>query len=168
MLIMVAGLPGSGKSFFAKRFAEELGAEYISSDALRNEMSLRGKYLPENKTDVYLKMSEKAMDWIQKNKSVVLDATFFQMKYRVLIYSIAEASRTQLYLILVQADENIIQQRLSLPRQDSEADHSVYLKIKDQFEPIERSFLLLESNNENIEEILIKARQYIHGPNEQK
>jgi predicted kinase len=161
MLIMVMGLPGSGKSFFAKRFAAELGAEYISSDALRNEMGLRGKYLPENKTDVYLKMTEKAKDWVQKNKSVVLDATFFQKKYRELIYTIAEANQIPIHLILVQADENIIQQRLSLPRKDSEADHSVYLKIKDQFEPIEKPFLLLDSNNENLEEILKKAYQYI-------
>jgi predicted kinase len=168
MLIMVAGLPGSGKSFFAKRFAEELGAEYISSDALRNEMGLRGKYLPENKTHVYMEMTKRAKELIEKNKSVVLDATFFQKRFREFIYSVAAVSRAPLHLILVQADENIIQQRLSVPRKDSEADHSVYLKIKDQFEPIERSFLLLESNNENIEEILIKARQYIQGPNEQK
>jgi predicted kinase len=166
MLIMVMGLPGSGKSFFAKRFAAELGAEYISSDALRNVMGLRGKYLPENKTDVYLKMTEKAKDWVQKNKSVVLDATFFQKKYRELIYTIAEANQIPIHLILVQADENIIQQRLSLPRKDSEADHSVYLKIKDQFEPIEKPFLLLDSTNENLEEILKKAYQYIQGPNE--
>ena len=168
MLIMVMGLPGSGKSFFAKRFAEELGAEYISSDALRIEMGLRGKYLPEGKTVIYLKMAEKAKDLIKINKDVVLDATFFQKKYRELTYSIAEANRVPLYLILVQADESIIQQRLSVPRKDSEADHSVYLKIKDQFEPIEKSFLLLESNNDNLEEILQKARKYINRPNEQQ
>ncbi|WP_084122272.1 AAA family ATPase [Aquiflexum balticum] len=168
MLIMVMGLPGSGKSFFAKRFAAKMGAEYISSDALRIEMGLRGKYLSKNKTDVYLKMAERAKDWIRKNKSVVLDATFFQKKYRELIYSIAEANQISLHLILVQADENIIQQRLSVPRKDSEADHSVYLKIKDKFEPIEKSFLLLDSTNENLEEILIKAHKYILRPNEQK
>jgi len=161
MLIMVMGLPGSGKSFFAKRFAEELGAEYISSDALRNKMGLRGKYLPENKNTVYQQMAETAKDLILKSKCVVLDATFFQKKFRKLIYSIAEAAGSPLYLIMVQADENIIQQRLSVPRKDSEADHSVYLKIKDQFEPLEKPFLQLDSTNENLSEILLKARQYI-------
>lgn len=162
------GLPGSGKSFFAKKFAAELKAEYISSDVLRNEMGLRGKYLPENKTDVYWNMAEQARAWNNKNKSLVLDATFFQKKYRELIYSIAETYRIPLHLILVQANENIIQKRLSMPRKESDADHSVYLKIKDQFEPIEKPFLLLNSTNENLEEMLIKAHQYIHRPNEQQ
>lgn len=162
------GLPGSGKSYFAKRFAEDLNAEYISSDLLRNKMGLRGKYLPENKNLVYQQIANSAKDLIQEGKFVVLDATFFQKKFRELIYSIAEAAGSPLYLILVQADENIIQQRLSAPRKDSEADHSVYLKIKNQFEPLERPFLLLNSTNDNLPKILLKARQYINKPNEQK
>ncbi|MBL0741046.1 AAA family ATPase [Chryseolinea lacunae] len=34
-LVPVVGLPGSGKSFFASRFAEALGAVYLSSDVMR-------------------------------------------------------------------------------------------------------------------------------------
>ncbi|WP_194974563.1 AAA family ATPase [Aquiflexum lacus] len=168
MLIMVMGLPGSGKSFFAKSFAEKLGAEYFSSDLLRTKMGLRGKYLPENKNQVYMEMAKRTKELIEKNKSVVLDATFFQKKFREFIYSIAETSGVPLFIFLVQADENIIKQRLSAPRKDSEADHSVYLKIKEQFEPLERPFLTLNSTNDNLSEILLKASQYINRPNEQQ
>lgn len=161
------GLPGSGKSFFAKRFAEKLGAEYISSDALRNKMGLRGKYLPENKALVYQQLAGTAKDLLQKNKIVILDATFYQKKFRELIYSLSEVMGSPLFLIMVQADENIIQQRLSVPRQDSEADHHIYLKIKNQFEPIERPYLILNSTNDNLAENLFAASQYIKKPNEQ-
>lgn len=165
---MVIGLPGSGKSFFAKRFAEILGAEYISSDLLRIKMGLSGKYLPEQKSLVYRQMAEDTKDVLMKNKSVVLDGTFFQKKYRELIYTIAEEIGIPVFIILVKADENIIKQRLSAPRKDSEADHSVYLKIKEQFEPIDKPFLFLESTNENLEENLLKARQYINSSNDQR
>jgi len=168
MLIMVMGLPGSGKSYFAKKLAEKLEAVYISSDTIRNKMGLRGKYMLNDKTYVYQQMTKAALDCIQNKQNAILDATFYLNRFREMIYSLSKDEECPLFLIMVNADEHVIQQRLSVPRKDSEADHQVYLKIKDQFEPLERPFLLLNSTNENLEEILLKANQYINRPDEQK
>jgi predicted kinase len=168
MLIMVMGLPGSGKSYFAKKLAEELDAVYISSDVIRNQMGLRGQYMLDNKTHVYQQMAKAALDCIQNKQNVILDATFYLKRFREMIYSLSKNEGCPLFLIMVNADEHVIKQRLSVPRQDSEADHLVYLKIKDQFEPLERPFLFLNSTNENLEENLLKASQYIYRPDEQK
>jgi predicted kinase len=167
MLIMVMGLPGSGKSYFAKNL-EKLEAVYISSDTIRNKMGLRGKYMLNDKTYVYQQMTKAALDCIQNKQNAILDATFYLNRFREMIYSLSKDEACPLFLIMVNADEHVIQQRLSVPRKDSEADHQVYLKIKDQFEPLERPFLLLNSTNENLEEILLKANQYINRPDEQK
>lgn len=163
---MVMGLPGSGKSYFAKKLAEELDAVYISSDVIRNQMGLRGKYKLDHKTHVYQQMTKAALDCIQKNQNVILDATFYLTKFREMIYMLSEDQQCPLFLIMVNAEEHVIKQRLAVPRKESEADHSVYLKIKDEFEPIERSFLLLNSNNENLEEIIKIAGQYINTADE--
>jgi predicted kinase len=168
MLIMVMGLPGSGKSYFAKKLAEKLEAVYISSDTIRNKMGLRGKYMLNDKTYVYQQMTKAALACIQNKQNAILDATFYLNRFREMIYSLSKDEECPLFLIMVNADEHVIQQRLSVPRKDSEADHQVYLKIKDQFEPLERPFLLLNSTNENLEEILLKANQYINRPDEQK
>lgn len=113
-------------------------------------------------------MAKAALDCIQNKQNVILDATFYLKKFREMIYTLSKKEDCPLFLIMVNADEHVIKQRLSVPRQDSEADHLVYLKIKDQYEPLERPFLFLNSTNENLEENLLKASQYIYRPDEQK
>jgi len=39
MIIVVTGLPGSGKSYFAQQLAPLMDAEYINSDKVRSLMS---------------------------------------------------------------------------------------------------------------------------------
>jgi len=36
MIIIVFGLPGSGKSYFASKLAERINARYINSDVIRS------------------------------------------------------------------------------------------------------------------------------------
>jgi len=51
MIIIVCGLPGSGKSFFAHRLAAKLDALHISSDKTRKEMKTLGHYTFTDKND---------------------------------------------------------------------------------------------------------------------
>lgn len=52
-LVLVVGLPGTGKSTFSRALAAELGARHLNSDVIRVETGLRGKYTPEDKAKVY-------------------------------------------------------------------------------------------------------------------
>lgn len=55
--IFITGIPTSGKSFLAKKLAERVGGEYVSTDDMRVEMSK----IPEYKkwTDFYFNLDEK-------------------------------------------------------------------------------------------------------------
>lgn len=64
-------------------------------------------------------------------------------------------------IIEVTAEEKIIRERVSKPREFSEADFDVYLKLKTIAEPLEQDHLVLHSTNHNIDEMLQDATKYI-------
>lgn len=163
VLVLVMGLPGSGKSFFAKALAKEIGANYLGSDELRKELGLMGQYSLDNKLAVYQEMFHRAKDIHKSGKSVVIDGTFFLQQVRDLFIFLARSLSWKIYIIEIIADEDLITQRLSKPREDSEADLGVYQKIKSEFEPILDKHLSLPSIDGNLKENLEKALKFIQA-----
>jgi predicted kinase len=79
--IMVCGLPGSGKSTYAKELTEEYQAVHISSDDIR--MELFGDYEPgERDTQVFSVMYQRTIDALRNGKNVVYDACNISAKKR--------------------------------------------------------------------------------------
>ena len=70
--------------------------------------------------------------------------------------------------IEVIADEATIKERLKRKRTDSDADYEVYKKIKQQWEPLEEPHLLLKSTDDNIEDLLRQAADYIQIRNDSR
>jgi predicted kinase len=161
MIVIVFGLPGSGKSFFASRLAKIINADYINSDRIRKEIFKNRTYSEQEKAGVYQAMHEKMKEAIHQNKNLVLDATFHKSETRKPFIEESEGKES-VFVIEVIADENIIRKRLKKDRPDSEADFDVYKFIKQQYEPLNREHLLLESTDENIDEMLKKAAAYLH------
>ena len=64
--------------------------------------------------------------------------------------------------IEVTATEDIIAGRVNKPRENSEADFDAYLKVKEQFEPLDKEHLVLNSTNDNIESMLQEAQNYLN------
>lgn len=161
MIILVFGLPGSGKSFFAERLAQKTGSVYISSDRIRKKTTTGDKYTPEAKIGIYFKMKDIADKALTQGKNVVLDATFYRIETRDIFKELSQKHHLPLYLIEVNADEDLIRERVIVPRQDSEADFAVYQLIKRQFEPVMEPHLILQSARDNIEDMLTLAADYI-------
>ena len=59
MVILVLGLPGSGKSYFAGRLAQKINAEYLNSDQIRKEMFQGRTYSDSEKAKVYEALLQK-------------------------------------------------------------------------------------------------------------
>jgi predicted kinase len=163
VLVIVMGLPGSGKSYFAKRLAKEIDAVYLGSDEIRKELGLMGHYLLDNKLTVYEEMFKRAKEVHQDGKSVVLDGTFFVQQVRDLVIFLAKSLAWKLSIIHIIADEELIAKRLSKPREDSEADMEVYQRIKSEFEPIGEDHLLIQSKDGFLEESVENALKFIHS-----
>lgn len=160
MVILVSGLPGSGKSYFAKKLSDKLGAQYLSSDKVRKE-GTGAKYNVEDKLEVYEQMARITENMLGEGHDLILDATFYLKSVRGLFYELAHKHHCPCLLIYVFTEDDIIKERVSKPRPDSDADYGVYLKVKEEFEPVSRPHLELKSTNSNISEMLDKALQYI-------
>ena len=162
LLIFVSGLPGSGKSYFASRLSEKIGALYVSSDELRKEMFPSRTYSAVEKAKVYQAMLEKMKRAIIQKKNLVLDATFHRNETRQLFAENAKRNAL-LYFIELQADQDVTKERLKKRRPYSEADYEVHRLIRQKWEPLEKPHLTLESTNENIAYMLEKATQYLNN-----
>src|SRR5690606_1351722 len=157
-VVVVMGLPGSGKSYFAQRLAETLDAAYINSDRLRRELFPKRTYSDLEKAKVYAVMLKRMEEAIGQDKNLVLDATFYNNKTREPFMG---HIGKRIFFIEIWADEDIIRERLAKERPYSEADLGVYHSIKRQWEPLERRHLILRSTNTNIGSMLDKAIQYL-------
>lgn len=161
MIVLVLGLPASGKSYFATRLAKKLGAKYLGSDRLRKQLLQEPRYTTEEKERIYAEMQRQTSLALSQKEDVVLDATFYKEELRSLFAALARNEGTELIYIEVRTTEAIARQRLNRPRKDSDADYEVYKKVKEEFEPLRQEHLVLQSTEDNIDEMLEKAMKYI-------
>jgi len=162
MIIIVFGLPGSGKSYFALKLAERINARYVNSDLIRRELFDVRKYSREEKMSVYNVMFAEMKKTILQNKSMVLDATFYKKSIRNKFIEAVNEIGKRIIFIEIRAELKIITERLSRKRENSEADYSVYLQIKEVFEPMEEEHLILQSTQENINKMLNMAINHMN------
>ena len=167
MVVIVFGLPGSGKSYFASRLAVVIDAEYIKSNSVRTIFSGKRTYSINEKMLVYNEMAERMKVMVKKNRNVVLDATFYTNDIRTKFIDEAKGKGT-IFFIEVIADEAVIKERVNKKRMDSNADFEVYKKLKNEWEPLHEEHLILQSNDDNIEEMLNKAVNYLSISNDKR
>ncbi len=160
MIVIVFGLPGSGKSYLASRLATRISAEYVSSDLERKKMFAKRNYSPEEKLLVYEDIFSRMRQALKEHKNMVLDATFYKHDIRKKFIDEAGKSGTIIF-IEVEAKESLIRERLNRKREDSEADFKIYNIICSQWEPMHEEHLKLESTNDNIDDMLQQAAKYI-------
>jgi len=161
MLILIAGLPGTGKTTIARAFAALCGAVHLNSDAIRRELGLMGHYSAADKKRVYDLLLSRADDALKEGKIVVVDSTFYKVNIRKPFEYLAEINHVPLKWVEVQAGESVLRERLSQPRPDSEADFNVYEKIRDQQEPFPEERLILNSEYETPESAADKIQHYL-------
>ncbi len=161
MLILIAGVPGSGKTYFARHLAAALGATHLNTDMLRAALGLRGDYTPAAKQRVYDELEQRTRAGLQSGETVVVEATFHRAGRRQVFYALAAALKVPLRLFEIRVEEAIVLSRVSRPREDSEAGPAVYRSIRAAFEPIQRPHRTLWSTNSNIGTLLWIAQQYV-------
>ena len=158
-VVIVFGLPGSGKSYFASQLARSIHAKHLSSDQLRKKMFEYRSYSEEEKLSVYEEMLVIVKGLLAANENVVLDATFYKDEIRSRFLDELKEDAEVLF-IEVRASESIIKERLKGKRPDSEANFSIYEKIKKQWEPMVDDHLILQSTNDNISRMILRGIKY--------
>ncbi len=161
MIVIVFGLPGSGKSYFASRLAEKLKADYINSDIIRKKITKHPTYSEEEKRQVYKKMLDEVYEHAYSRKALVIDGTFYKNEIRDNFKILADDLNIELKWIEINAPEELIQKRVTQKREYSDADFEVYRMIKQQYSPFRDNYLSLDSKENNVNEMIDQALDYL-------
>ncbi len=161
MVILVFGLPGTGKTFFSEILAERKNAVHLNTDIIRGKLSLKGRYDEKTKQQVYNELFKKTQMELKKGANVIVDGTFHKSGWREQLEKLVAELHHKIYFIEIKASEETARKRLSKKRKHSVADIDVYKKINDKFESFNKDFLELWSDKEAIESMIKKAEDYI-------
>jgi len=151
MLVLVCGLPGTGKSTAAERIVEVLPGRLLRSDVVRKELFPDPTYSSEESAAVYDELLDRARDLLDSGEHVVLDATFRRRELRKRAAAVAETAGVEFRPVRVVCEESTVRERIRRREaeedDESDADFAVYTQLRDEFEPIEGDDHLVVDNS---------------------
>jgi len=141
-LVMLMGLPGTGKTHCARMLCDRLGAAHVATDQLRSRLFIAASYADEENRAVFALAEALVDDLLAEGHVVVLDATNLVARYRVPMEGVAARRGVTVTHVLVVADDADTRARLAaraIARADgdhSDADVGVYERMRVRgFEP---------------------------------
>ncbi|MDF1572896.1 MAG: ATP-binding protein [Bacteroidales bacterium] len=163
MIIVVFGLPGTGKSCLARHLAEDTRALYLNTDITREMLNKQGKYDKETKREVYEKILEEITRPDAQRRTVIVDGTFSNKSFRHMFNKRSWELERYLYYIELKAADHEVKKRMKKDRAYSEADYSVYKKMKAAFDYMPEQHLVMRSDKLGINEMKEKAKALFNG-----
>jgi len=152
--ILLQGISGSGKSYFANKLLEEIGdfkAIILSSDRIRKSLfgidqherlsgsEQKNLYSTEMNKKTYRALAENARICLELGFNVIIDATFLKYQHRDKIYQMASMTGADALLFSLEtsteAASNAITLRQQLNNNPSDAGIEVMEHQKKRFEP---------------------------------
>lgn len=140
LVIMVIGIPGSGKSFFARQFAGMFGAPLVSSDFIRHTLFPESQYTAEEDAYVQTLATNELTELLKTSKTIVVDGG---MNARAARTSTERQAKTHGYGVLtvwVQTDDRTSftrSSKRSSKRQNDALNASItsesFARLKKQF-----------------------------------
>ena len=147
MLIVICGLPGTGKTTIAKALSQQVGAALFRTDAIRKEMMRENTYTEREKNSVYESMFAAADEKLRNGEDCVLDGTFYKKSLINEARIVAEKNGSRFHLIECVLHEKDVKERISKRKKDeSDADFSVYHTVKKSFEPITEKHIVVDTS----------------------
>jgi predicted kinase len=163
MIIMMNGLPGSGKSTMAGALAESLGAVCLSTDEVRKRLFREIRYDNRNKELVY-NIIALFIEKMATAKPVVVDATFSRNVYRVIFEDLGKKLGRRVFCIHCRCDEKICIERIRKRKAGySDADAEVFRIIRQEWEEYSGHVPVLYINTEDDPSVnLLKIMSFLH------
>lgn len=147
-LVLVGGLPGTGKSTLSAELAAAAGCRVLSSDRTRKALAGltpetsaatdygEGLYTSEWNDRTYTKLLDEAVAGLGRGERVIVDASFREEERRAEFLRAADALRVPGVVLLLEAPETRVRQRLvTRPRGPSDADPITYEAIRERWRP---------------------------------
>ncbi len=153
-LIVMIGLPGVGKTHFARLLAQRINAYHLRSDIIRKELMKiplsehhntgygKGIYTGNISAQTYDEMYNRARIYLSQGKSCILDATFSLINGRKVAARIAKEFQAKFLMVYCHCPDKIVFKRMAKREKEfdfSDANPKVYKAMKKNFDQVPRS-----------------------------
>jgi|SRR5579884_1712494 len=151
LLLLLGGLPASGKSTLARALAGRLALVPINSDVVRKRLAGlapttrrgsghdQGIYAPAANAATYAALLTEARDWLGRGVSVALDASYRRAADRAAVRALAEELSVPWLAVECRAAPAVTRARLAARAADatavSDADWAIYERLAAEWEP---------------------------------
>ena len=147
MIIIICGLSGVGKTTVAKGLAPLLNAVILATDKIRKELFSKPMYGQRERRLIYDVMILMAKYLDMAGINCILDATFTRESSRREIKNKLGLTSKDIHIIECICPEDIVLSRLRQRKYDySDADFSVYRKMKRIYEPIKVEHMTVDTS----------------------
>ncbi len=140
MLIILTGLPGTGKSTVARALARELGAAVLSTDTIRAEKRGRPGFSRAEKGGVYERLFARAERGLRDGRSLVLDGTFYLRRLREAGAAVGRRAGVPVFVVEVISPVAVVKRRMERrsrrTRGPRPAGFEVHGFIRRSYEPV--------------------------------
>ncbi|MGI5841059.1 MAG: AAA family ATPase [Patescibacteria group bacterium] len=154
-LIVLMGLPGSGKSYVAEYIHKKYGFVLLSGEEITTQMFGTEKVSGKQYAEVYKSIRQKASELLSHGNSVIIDGTNLKHEFRQQIYNEVKCDST--LLIYLKVDDDTALDRIS--KRNNSCSPETYKKFKNQIEepfPEENAFMIISDSYllKNVDNIL--------------
>jgi len=154
VFVIVSGLPGTGKSHFSRKLAEQLPSVILESDTLRKRLYPSPTYSAQESHRLFNACHRLIEELLGSGITVILDATNLVEQHRERLYRISQRLKVKQIIVRVEAPQEVVLQRLQgrfrgIDRGDnSDADSGVYQRMRAGAERIRRNHFVVDTSRD--------------------
>ena len=168
--VILAGLPGTGKSTLARTLAAKLNGVVLDKDPLRAAL-FSEPWIEYSRTqdDFCMELLLQAGGYLTARKAppsfIFIDGRTFSFRYQIdRVAEYAASLHCETHLIHLVCSDETARQRLSSGKHVAKnRDFPLYLKVKGTFEPIVRPHLTLQTDAGLSDSLIAQAISYLNG-----
>jgi predicted kinase len=153
-LLMLSGLPGTGKSSLARQLSERLRSPIVETDVVRKTLFARPAYSADESAVVHWVSRLLIKKLLSRGVPVIFDATNLVESQRGTLYHTAEQVGVKLVIVRVVAPPQVVYERLQRRQRAresediSDATWDVYRRMAERQQPIRRPHLVVDTNED--------------------
>ena len=153
-VLMLAGLPGAGKSEFARRVNARRRFLTLESDRLRKSLFPRPEYTGAENRRLFDACHRVMGEFLGQGYPVLFDATNIRERDRAPVYDIARRYDAPLAVVVVTAPRAVVRQRLRRREAGqgaggwSDAGWAVYCRMAPGWEPVTGPYILADTGRD--------------------